>query len=268
MTKKHEIEKREQADKGLSHEILGAVRYAGYIRQQTTSDVMRAMIKIRDERRYLDYGFSSFDDFLKSRLSPMSQGSFYRRLPVFEKESPELFDMMEELRVPLQTRLLLEAGDVRTKGKKVFIGDKELDAGNNPTIVKQVIVSLVNGKISTEKDLLDARAKLARQETQIDKLKGIEAEYEQLSHALEQGSPYEQAYLAMMKAWVVYISEVKGMSDEEREERMKPDLLTWREQWRQMEHAFKHGDRVYHHEEPGDRSAPYFQSDAIDGDNF
>jgi len=119
----------------------------GYIQKQAASDVMRAAIKIRDEKRFLDYGFSSMDDFLNSCRSPISQGSFYRKLPLFEKEGPVLLTFLKSFGCRSRRGCCSKRG-MFGPGKKVFVGDHEIDRGDDPTIVRQIIVRLVDDKLA------------------------------------------------------------------------------------------------------------------------
>src|SRR5436305_1046057 len=114
---------RTQVDRDMAHQMLGAAKYANFLRQQTASDLMRFLIAVRDQMLYLDYDCKTFDAFLDSGHSPVASSTFYRKLELFQREDPQLYDLLEEWKVPARLRLLLEDGDVRIDKKgNVLLG--------------------------------------------------------------------------------------------------------------------------------------------------
>lgn len=246
----------------LSHQMLGAAKYANFLHQQTGSDLLRFLIAVRDEKRYLDYDCNNFDEFLNSGHSPISQKTFYRQLDLFKAEG-ERYDLMEEWRVPARVRRLLIDGDFSLDGNNVVIGE-QLVPLSEETVIRQAFETLVKDRIASRK--------------KIENLTGYKERYEQLKaqvNVAAEEPEYVTAFKQATNALQVMIAEVKDLPGDMKGERGPLDLpviyLLLEQLIREFGEPLPWPHGSWNVDRPNSREQAqlaYFQSDAIDGDNF
>lgn len=264
----------------ISHEMLGAARYAGYLRGQASADIMRFLIMVRDEKRYLDYdGCHTFDEFLDSERSPMSRPTFYRKLDLWKKEGQLKFIFFEEIGLSPKIRGRLKPGAVVLDGEDAIVEGERISLHEGGYGVKKLVERLV-------KDAVAAQDGLVRAEKKIEQLQIFKGKYDELKVEAEAQTikdPYMFAYSNLIEALKIYIEEVKDMSGPlgslggyEVAERAICDFPTI---YILLEHlhdvagepmAWVRGswNRQRHFSKEQIAKWPHFQSDAIDGDNF
>lgn len=250
---------RPQEIRDLSHQMLGAAKYATVLHKQTASDLIRFLIMVRDEKRYLDYDCQNFDEFLNSGHSPISHTTFYRQLELFKKEG-DLYDILENWQIPARWRRQLTDGDFSFDGDAVVIGEHRVPMSEE-TVIRQAFETLVRERIETRK--------------KIGRLEDLKRKYEKLkaeAEAADGKHPYQVAYLHVIEGLMILIAEVKGLPGDMKGERGEADTNQIMGLMEQLYDAY--GEQMpwdrgsWLRKEPVDLSAPYFQSDAIDGDNF
>lgn len=250
----------------VSHQILGAAKYISFQRQRSAEELMICMIEIRDKKLFLDFegDYQSFDEFLASPESPMSQSTFYRKLDFFKKEGPQQFGLMERWGVSARLRRLLTDGDVRFDGDEIYVGDEQIASDASPTIAKQVVERLVKDRMADRKKIED--------------LEGYKVRYEDLkakvNEALEEPD-YVTAFKQFENSMRVLIAEANDLPGEMKGERGPLDLAAIYLMIEQL--CFVFGEPLpwvrgsWNFERPNwreQKDLAYFQSDAIDADNF
>lgn len=231
----------------LSHQMLGAARYAGQIHGQTKSDMVQFLRIVRDERRFLHYGFTSHDQFLGSQYSPMSRSTFHREEFLLLKEGEVQYDLFNEWKLPAKLRHQLSSGDVTIDGDEAVVGDQRISLNDGGVGVKKLVERLVKDKIAAEK----ANAELVGYQDKFNKLKAA------VDEANEEPD-YVTAFIALTKAFMTYNSEVGYLPSEMRDIR-RGDLDQLRVLFDQATAEF---------DVDPDESAMVATSDAIDGENF
>jgi hypothetical protein len=203
---------RSAVDRDLSHQMLGAAKYATVLHKQTASDLIRFLITVRDEKRYLDYDCQSFDEFLDSGHSPIPQRTFYRQLELFKLEG-ERYDLMQEWRIPAHVRKQLTDGDIQTDGTSVTFGDQRFELSDlDTTVARQLIERMVKERIEARKT--------------IEKLEGYKGRYEKLQAEVDEAEEkpaYVIAFMNLIEALNVLVAEVKDLPGEMKGERGPAD---------------------------------------------
>lgn len=109
--------------------FLGGMRAADRIAAALSAQVMSNLIAFEREKMHEACGFTRFAEFLdRSPYSPMTKHQFYKRREVFEREGEQVFDLMNEIGLPLARRKLLGRGQVRVEGETIVVqdGDDEI----------------------------------------------------------------------------------------------------------------------------------------------
>lgn len=231
----------------ISQQMLGAAKYATALHRQTGSDLLRFLITVRDEKRYLDYDCQNFDEFLDSVHSPISQRTFYRQLELFKKEG-EAYDLMSEWRIPVHVRRQLTDGDFTVEGTEIVIGGQRVPMSEE-TVIKQAFETLVRERIETRK--------------RIDRLEGYKAKYEELKAKVDEAAEkpeYVVAYMNAVEALLVFIAEVNDLPGEVKANRAAGDLAHIGELMDQLSRAYGEGGST--------RQPAPAMFVSLDGDNF
>lgn len=94
--------------------MIGAVSAVNQIAAILSSQTMRGLQHIRDEKVFESLGFTRFDDFLnESEYSPMSYRQFIDREKLLANEGDQLFDVLNTMKMSHKQRRLLGAGNVK-----------------------------------------------------------------------------------------------------------------------------------------------------------
>lgn len=226
MAKKQELEKVAPEPAAMNRDdvmqMLGAARYAEWIADQSASHVMQFLMTVEQQKLYLATGDASFVEFLE-RSGLKKKSSYYNHRSLLLNEGPELFDLMEEWKVPARIRQQITAGDIRLDGKDVYIGNEVLDPGS-PTIAKQVIEQLVKEKIAATKTAADATEELERKDR---RLKAEQQTVDDLRSAIDkfnEKTPFQIAFGDLFAAASILADFVANELDaEDRERRAEQD---------------------------------------------
>jgi hypothetical protein len=106
--------------------FLGGMRAADRISAALSAQVMANLIAFEKERMHESMGYTRFAEFLdRSPYSPMTKHQFYKRREIFEREGEQVFDLMNDIGLPLARRKLLGRGAVRLEGETVIVLDGE-----------------------------------------------------------------------------------------------------------------------------------------------
>ncbi len=158
--------------------FLGGMRAADRIASALSAQVMSNLIAFEKERLHEQMGYKRFAEFLdRSPYSPMTKHQFYKRREVFEREGEQVFDLMNEIGLPLARRKLLGRGSVRLEGETVIVQNGE----------DEISIELKDRAriLETLSALADANAEKARRLEQ-----GLE-DYERLKRKVDDGTAGE-----------------------------------------------------------------------------
>lgn len=223
MTIVSDPEERSLADHEVSHQMLGAAKYAKYLHTQTGSDLMRFLISVRDEKRYLDYGFASFDNFLHSEMSTLSKSTFYRELELFQKEGEEQYDLFENWKIPARVRRQLSSGEISIDGDEVVVGEERVSITQGGSI-KAILEQLVKEKIAATKAATESSDKLERTQRRLDAEQSTVDDLRAELDKINEKTPFQIAFGDLISAAATLQDLVAYELDpEDRERRAKKD---------------------------------------------
>lgn len=218
--------------------LLGGMRAADRIASALSAQVMANLIAFEKEKMHEQMGYRRFVDFLeRSPYSPMTKHQFYKRREIFEREGEEVFDLMNDIGLPLARRKMLGRGQVRLEGETVIVkdGGDELSIGLDD-----------RGRIlETLSALADANAEKAK------KLERGQEDYERLKRKLasareEKEAPDKDELERVTLSATAMLSALAGMlrdaSEERREKFLSAHLNLLALQYRRVNEAL--GDRA------------------------
>jgi hypothetical protein len=232
-------------------QMLGAARYAEFIANQSASHVMQFLMEAQERKLHLLVDCRDFEELLEK--FGFKKPAFYRERKLLLAQNPEQYDLFRELGLPRQLREQIRDGDVVVKGNEVIIGGDIRAQLGDSTVLKSVITRLV-------KDRLDADAGLRAAEQQVNKLRPFETKYAELAEQVKadhEATPYERSMGQLVTAILQHAEVIRHLDPNEHRAVAGPDL-------KMLKVRFKELTDVYE----TDMSAPAFQSDAIDEDNF
>jgi hypothetical protein len=229
--------------------FLGGMRAADRIASALSAQVMANLIAFEKEKLHEQMGYKRFVEFLDhSPYSPMTKHQFYKRREIFDREGEQVFDLMNDIGLPLARRKMLGRGTVRVEGETVFVNDGSdeevsIELGNRARILE------------TLSALADANAEKARRLE-----RGME-DYERLKRKMDAGpdapgdsrDELERVSLtatAMLSALAAMLSET---SDARREHFLNTNLNLLALQYRRVNEAL------------GERADEMGETDAVAG---
>lgn len=216
-------------------EVFGAARYANNVRGMSTTHVVEFLLEAEREDWHVDLGHRTFVDLIESF---MSKSSFYRAKELYLKEGAQNFKYLEEWKVSDRTRQLLSSGDIFVDGNEVVIGGEERVPLGESKVIKTVIEQLVRDKVTAETVLAKSEAVVAKKDA---KNKDLSAENQRLNEvldAMEEGTPFEQAYLRAIKALITLKNEIEELDHDERRERAGVDVPEFERRLEEIREAY------------------------------
>ena len=168
--------------------ILGGLRAVDRVSQMLSAQMMASLIRFKEEKMFESLGYTNFYEFLdNSEYAPITRNQFSDRFKLFKKEGERLFDLMNEIGMPLSKRKLLGKGNISFDGEMVLVKD---DEGNETEIE-------INDRariLETITALADANAdKSKKLETEKQKIKDVEKQNAELSAEKERILAYKKA---------------------------------------------------------------------------
>lgn len=251
------------------NQMLGAARYAEFLAGQSESHVLQFLMMVHEKELFLAAGFPNMDAFIEAS-GLKSRATYYRKRELLLKEGADQYDLFEEWRIPAATRRMLEAGDIKVNDTEVIIGDQAVPFGDS-TVIKQVIERLVREKIAAANELQKANKKVV-------KLDAIRVKYDELQARLDEAEDkpeYVIAFMGLIESLNVLVAEASDLPGEMKGERGPLDLPQIFTLIEQLCDAY--GEPLpwirgsWNYERPNrqeQEKLAYFQSDAIDEDNF
>lgn len=218
--------------------LLGGMRAADRIASALSAQVMANLIAFEKEKMHEQMGYRRFVDFLeRSPYSPMTKHQFYKRREIFEREGEEVFDLMNDIGLPLARRKMLGRGQVRLEGETVIVKDGGDEVSINMDDRARILETL--------SALADANAEKAK------KLERGQEDYERLrrklaSAAEDKGAPDKDELERITLSATAMLSALAGMlrdaSEERRERFLSAHLNLLALQYRRVNEAL--GDRA------------------------
>ena len=207
-----DLKQRERALVSISLK-MGAIKAMSGIGQSLTRQTMLALERMKEEKLHEELGFSRYDDFLDQWPdSPMSSDKFYRARKLLDQEGELMFDAMEALKLPANTRKKLK-GIISIEGDDIVIGEERLPL----TEIARVKAVLKDVAFQQEKQT----KKTAEQDKEIKELKIKLIETVKAASKSrpdkEVGTPHGQAMLMTLIALEELGKEAASLSDEEKQ---------------------------------------------------
>jgi hypothetical protein len=205
-------------------QLLGAIRATQTLGRSISAQSFRALMKFRDEGGHVALGFERFDDFLNNfPTSPMSKHQFYDRLKAIESEGDDLFDLLNTLRIPIQTRKEIGEGQIRMDGETLILGtgDRAVEV---PMGDRRAVADVI-------RNLTEKTTKQAKQlAEQAEKIKSGEKENKTLKKSADyvmalRSHPFDQALMNLIGSFAALSLEAEKLSPAELEEKRDNALL-------------------------------------------
>jgi hypothetical protein len=216
-------------------QMIGAARYADWLATQSASHTMQFLIQAQDDKLHLAAGCKTFEELLEKFR--FKKPAYYRERKLLLAEGSEQYDLFHELGIPRRLREQLDKGDVVIKGNEVMIGGESFSLGESK-MIKTVLERVVRDKIEAEGELAKATAATTKKDA---KLKAVTAENQRLTEILdtiEQGTPFERAYLQAIKALVTLKAEIEELDHDERQERAAIDVPEFERRIEEIREAY------------------------------
>lgn len=220
-----------EAKKQSLYIALGAFGALGVVSKFVGSAIIAGLKKIRDEKDYEILGYTRFDDFLDN--DPLAQryiGISYRTFNNLENqlevEGKELYDLLNQLQIPITSRKLLatsEGTKITMFGDTVKVGEEEIDLQDVPKIRELVrVIAKETKKLSDRQETSELKIQSLQ-----DQLKTGASEYDELRRAQDaarEGTDYERALMKAIGALLAFAIEAKDTPLVEKAHRAEADM--------------------------------------------
>lgn len=219
--------------------LLGGIDAVHVISRNLTAAMIANLQRVRDEELYRDLGFSRFDDFLDNyERSPMKYKRFNYLEGVHKTLGGTEFDLLAGSGLSYRQMKQLAAGDIVIEGKEVVIGGGDRVSLGDSRVVKDLVEKLITERAAEKAENEKLTKQVDKQKEQLERGRDEYDELRRNIDAAEQGSPYERALMAAIKAMITLTSEAEALDADEKAERAKPDLETLTSQFFQLQDAF------------------------------
>lgn len=154
--------------------LTGGIAAIERLRNILGSEVIRAIQRFGDERRYLDLGYDSLADFLDNcPQSPMSRHQYYDRLSALQREGDAVFDLFNSIGVSLRVRKSLGSGVVEIDGEQAIIhsGEDEIAIPlDDRTRLVETLSAIADANAAKSKKIEHIEKSLERKNAEIQQL--------------------------------------------------------------------------------------------------
>lgn len=209
---------------------IGVIGAFEKIANVLSAESIRALIQFQESKMHESLGFDRFENFLnESPYAPMTKNQFYDRKKLLETEGDSLYDLLNNVGIPVSKRKLLASGQtsISIEGNEIIVGEERADLSDLPTI-KSLIRELAtdNQKMSDEQKSKDKKI-----EDLQSRVKTGQSEYEEIRRAMDaanSGTPYERALMKTISAMLNLTLEAGKLTLVETQTRGKADIeLLW-----------------------------------------
>ena len=154
-----------EIEKAKTYKMLGAITamdaIAMSLSSTLSSQALRGLEKIEQEKLYLSLGYETFVEFLNSDDSPVTKNQYYDRIKLLNSEGDQLYDTLSQLSFPVSKRKLLGKGEIAVEGETVIV--KTADGE------EQIELNDKNRLLQTISALADRAAETTALKTKLDK---------------------------------------------------------------------------------------------------
>ncbi|HYE72582.1 MAG TPA: hypothetical protein VEF04_04590 [Blastocatellia bacterium] len=197
-----------------AYEVMGAIKALNSLTENLGAQVMRALMRFRDEKLYENYGYGRFDDYLdKHPTSPMSYATFNRREKLLESEGDDIYNLLESIQVPMTTRKALPPDSFEVRDNVLIVADdkgKEYEVPLTDTKrIKNIINNIAREHRDAKKKLTDETKKTEALTNRIKELSESKPASSELS------TPHGEALLFVITALQNLIDKANDLSDAE-----------------------------------------------------
>jgi hypothetical protein len=228
--------------------FLGGMRAADRIASALSAQVMANLIAFEKEKMHEQMGYKRFVEFLdRSPYSPMTKHQFYKRREIFDREGEQVFDLMNDIGLPLARRKLLGRGTVRVEGETVFVNDGSDD---------EISIELGNRAriLETLSALADANAEKARRlERGMEDYERLKRKMDAPDGPVDSRDELERVSLTATAMLSALAAMLQDTSEARREHFLNTDLNLLALQYRRVNEAL------------GERADEIGETDAIAG---
>lgn len=208
-----------EIEKAKTYKMLGAITamdaIAMSLSSTLSSQALRGLEKIEQEKLYLSLGYETFVEFLNSDDSPVTKNQYYDRIKLLNSEGDQLYDTLSKLSLPVSKRKLLGKGAVEIEGETVIVKNDEGEETqielNDRSRLLQTISALADANADKSK-------KLDKKQQLLDKFKDtlLKAEEEiaslKASKAIAPESTHSRAVMNLISAFGVMVTEAENLS--------------------------------------------------------
>lgn len=218
-------------------QMLGAAKYAEWLQQQSGSHVIQFLMTVEDEKLYLEAGHETFAGFLDAS-GLKSKSAFYRARELYLKEGPDQYDLFTSWRVPMNTRRLLESGDIAIDGDEVVIAGQERISLTNSGSIKAILEQLVKEKIGATKAAAESTTKLERTTRRLEAEQAVCDDLRTEIAELNERTPFEVALSDLLISARQFCDIVTQLDPDDRHRRAKGDVQSIRSLVADIEDAY------------------------------
>lgn len=191
-------------------QALGAVRATLAIGRTLTRGAFQRFHQLVKTEEFKVLGYDTVVDFFSSDDSPMTKNQYYDRLNALEREGSEVFDLLNAMKIPLNNRKLLAAGEIRIDGEEVVLGREDSEERVSITdrfAIKTLIASLAEKQEKTDKQVAALDKKIKQGEKDVIKYKR-EVDEARRTSGNGNGTPHMQALLMLVGAYAHLREEI------------------------------------------------------------
>jgi hypothetical protein len=199
---------------------LGAASAFSHQATNATTNLVRGLARVRDEKLYLAKSYKSFEQMLnEDPRSPMNYKRFNRIENQFKEEGAEAFETFNRLGIPDTVRKLLaesNLGEIVVDGEVLKIGEQEIGTADS-RVARQAIVALAS-------QLRDEQTRAEKASSKVEKLEGEltagREQFEELQRSLEsEAHPVDRTLMRVVGHCHGLRQEIEDLSPEERKAR-------------------------------------------------
>ncbi len=217
-------------------QMIGGIKVADAVTRSLSSQMLRTLERVKQEKLYKEAGYDTFDQFLdKDPESPMKHDTFLRRAKLLEAEGDEVFDTFNAIGLSFTKRQMLGRGAVEVEGEEIVLreGKEEIRIPlKDRTEVLTAITRLADKNN-------EQRRTIERGRKDVDKLqRKLTEAAEAKSPGSAERSPFTDARMTAVVALGALGRQARALPPAERERVRIETLSLLSEQWMALHEAF------------------------------
>jgi hypothetical protein len=216
-------------------QMIGGVKVADALTHHLTSQMLRTLEVIKEEKLYLAAGYKTFDQFLdKAPESPMRHDTYLRRARLLEAEGDELFDAFNSIGLSYSKRRLLGKGAVEIDGNEIVVRDDKEEMRlplNNQTELLSALSRLADKSNEKSRTIERGKKELERKDKKLQEALTPKQPSDELT-------PFVAARVTVLTALDGLIRATRALGSVERAERRTETLTLLDPLWTRLHEAF------------------------------